>query len=180
MKYGTVERALASMYGADKVVETTFRARLKNMSRFGIPFGCNTGKGSKAEYSMNEVYQLIFALELAETGMLPITIDNTLRAWWERLLEDGGIKANCDASDQDTVLQVISPSVMSSKWTGGEEAILGWDKPRLHLFSRRVIIIPIGFRIHEFKALVPDYEEKKPIVVPQRKKGYPEAGVLSL
>jgi hypothetical protein len=82
--YADVEAALAKLYGAEHVQETTFRARLKNLKRLGLPWR-RPGKGSRLRYMMgSDILQLVVACEFAELGVDPKLIADIIQRDWKR------------------------------------------------------------------------------------------------
>jgi hypothetical protein len=81
--YGEVERALAQLYGANAVQQTTFRARLKHFRKNRIPWQ-QPGKGSRQRYTPVDYFQLLIACEFAEFGMDPHLIADIIHRHWRQ------------------------------------------------------------------------------------------------
>jgi hypothetical protein len=82
--YADVEAALAKLYAAEHVQETTFRARLKNFKRLGLP-SRRPGKGTRLRYMMaSDILQLVVACEFAELGVDPQLIVDIVQQDWKR------------------------------------------------------------------------------------------------
>jgi hypothetical protein len=79
--YARVETALAQVYQAEHVQKTAFRGRLKHFRKLGIPQH-NPGKGGRIQYGMQDVWQLMVCLELAEFGIDPNLIVKIVRQHW--------------------------------------------------------------------------------------------------
>jgi len=79
--YARVEAALARIYRAEDVQQTTFRARLKHFRKLGVPSD-NPGKGAHLAYTMRDVFQLMVCLELTEFGIAPGLIVKIVKRHW--------------------------------------------------------------------------------------------------
>jgi hypothetical protein len=77
--YAEVEAALAKLYEAEDVQQTTFRARLKHFRKLGIPEQ-TPGKGSRLRYTPADIFQLLLVCELSEFGINPHAITGDLVA----------------------------------------------------------------------------------------------------
>lgn len=67
--YAEVMKALAAIYRAsDETVRGALRGRVQNLQKFGVPIdvGAQTGRGRKIDYGREEIYQIVFCLELYE------------------------------------------------------------------------------------------------------------------
>ncbi len=114
--YQAVERALASLYGADDAARRgAFRARLDNLKRARV-LGLNPGKGQRNPYGPKEISKLLFALELEEFGITPAMIAKLFTERWvsfSDIISRAARKSRHD--DQDVVLW-IHPNMMSARW----------------------------------------------------------------
>ena len=82
--YADIEAALAKLYGAEHVRETTFRARLKHLKRLGLP-SRRPGKGTRLRYTKaSDILQLVVACEFAELGVDPHLIVDIVQQDWKR------------------------------------------------------------------------------------------------
>jgi hypothetical protein len=79
--YAEVEGALANLYAAKVVQQTTFRGRLKHFRKLQIPEE-QPGKGSRIRYSLPDIFQLLIAFEFAELGLDPHLIATIVRRHW--------------------------------------------------------------------------------------------------
>ena len=119
--YQAVERALASLYGADDAVRRgAFRARLDNLKRARV-LGVNPGKGQRNPYGQKEINKLLVALELEEFGITPAIIAKLFTERWESF---GDIISRAThksrRNDQDIVLWIY-PQLLSARWRGESE-----------------------------------------------------------
>jgi hypothetical protein len=116
--YAVVEDALATMYRSDPAQGKAFRGRLQNFQRLGVPLNLKPGKGKKISYTDAEIFQWMLCLELAEYGVTPSTITNTIKAYWGSHLLDAIRAAHQGSSDQNNdVFICFSPRLMSAPGT---------------------------------------------------------------
>ena len=119
--YQAVERALASLYGADDATRRgAFRARLDNLKRARV-LGVNPGKGQRNAYGPKEINKLLVALELEEFGVTPAIITKLLTERWESfgdIVSRAARKSRRE--DQDVVLWIF-PQLLSGRWRGKSE-----------------------------------------------------------
>ena len=73
--------ALVEVFDVGDARQGTFRARLQNFRKLGIP-ASNPGKGQRLRYSAGDLYQLLLALELTEYGLDPALVVKTIRDDW--------------------------------------------------------------------------------------------------
>ena len=119
--YQAVERALASLYGADDATRRgAFRARLDNLKRAKV-LGVNPGKGQRNAYGPKEIKKLLVALELEEFGVTPAIITKLLTERWESFGEIvSRAPRKSRREDQDVVLYIF-PQLLSGRWRGESE-----------------------------------------------------------
>jgi hypothetical protein len=79
--YAEVESALVEVFDVGDARQGTFRARLQNFRKLGIP-AKNPGKGQRLRYSVGDLLQLLLALELTEYGLDPALVVKTIRDDW--------------------------------------------------------------------------------------------------
>ena len=80
--YAEIEAALAQVFDVgDARQQGTFRARLQNFRKLGIP-AANPGKGQRLRYAADDVLQLLLALELTEYGLDPALVVKKIRDDW--------------------------------------------------------------------------------------------------
>lgn len=74
--YGEVENILARLHNIQDKDRKAFRARLRHFRNLGIPPLPKVGSGTRISYSLDELYELFFALELMQCGLSPATIEH--------------------------------------------------------------------------------------------------------
>jgi hypothetical protein len=57
-------------------------ARVKKVQRSGVPVGANVGKGPRARYSLDQMFQLLVVLELAELSVSLNTASYLVHTFW--------------------------------------------------------------------------------------------------
>jgi hypothetical protein len=119
--YQVVERALASLYGADDAVRRgAFRARLDNLKRAKV-LGVNPGKGQRNAYGPEEIKKLLVALELEEFGVTPAIIAKLFTERWESLSDIISRAAHKTRRDDQDIVLWIYPQLLSARWRGENE-----------------------------------------------------------
>ncbi len=74
--YGEVEDILARLHKIQDRDRKAFRAKLRHFRNLGVPPLPKVGSGTKISYSLDDVYELFFALELTQCGLSPSTIEH--------------------------------------------------------------------------------------------------------
>jgi hypothetical protein len=119
--YQVVERALASLYGADDAVRRgAFRARLDNLKRAKV-LGVNPGKGQRNPYGPKEISKLLVALEFEEFGITPAIIARLFTERWESFSDIISRAARKSRHDDQDVVLWIYPQLLSARWRGESE-----------------------------------------------------------
>jgi hypothetical protein len=83
--FGQVEKALASVNGIAEEHRSKLRARLQTWQKLKFPAGVNTGRGVKALYGLNEIFQLVIMMELLKRGLTPERAIAVTNRHWESL-----------------------------------------------------------------------------------------------
>lgn len=82
MSFGEMIDALVALYGVREDERARFVARVNKVQRAGVPVGTNKGKGARVRYTLDQFFQMLVVLELAE---LSISLNNAaemvLREW---------------------------------------------------------------------------------------------------
>jgi hypothetical protein len=118
--YQVIERALASMYGANDAVQRgALRGRLDNLKR-AKALGVNPGKGQRVVYDREAMIWLLIALELEEFGIAPTVIGALFAENRGKL----GKFVDKAARAEDFVL-TVQPAFLSASWRGrkGKDAL---------------------------------------------------------
>ncbi len=80
--YGTVEDALAVVFGAKPQVQRgALRARLKHLQRLGLP-GLKAGKGTRVRYNDTQAHQWLIAILLIEAFVDPTIAAQVIDKYW--------------------------------------------------------------------------------------------------
>jgi hypothetical protein len=116
--YAEVMKVLAELYRAgEDAVRGPLRGRIQNLQKLGVPLHGQVGKGKKLDYQRQQIYQLVFCMELAEIGLNPSQVASTVRVLWE--LAFGGAflaEAAVPSLDNDRILILVADQ-MSTAWT---------------------------------------------------------------
>jgi hypothetical protein len=81
--YLQVEAIIAAMSGVQD--REMIRRRFKYLQRMSYPPGSNTGRGRRAVLSLEQVLQVILAVELMQVGASPTRAIRILRTNWDEL-----------------------------------------------------------------------------------------------
>jgi hypothetical protein len=133
LTYAQAESILARLHeGAEATQRTTFRARLKNLKKLGIPLGSSPGRGKKITYSRDDLYQWAFCLECAQFGFDPTAVAETVKDAWPY------IKACFEQAEgpDDSILMAIDPAFMSKALKQRERFFV--DKSIMHVWPEQV------------------------------------------
>lgn len=76
LSFGQMLDVLMTLYGVREAERGRFVARVNKVQRAGVPIGTNVGKGPRVRYSLDQFFQLLIVLELAE---LSISLTNAAR-----------------------------------------------------------------------------------------------------
>ncbi|ACL63239.1 hypothetical protein [Methylobacterium nodulans] len=139
LTYGQMEEVLARVHGVQDVQDTTFRARMKHLSKLGIPVDFKTGeylkpgKGKRLEYKWSEIFQFVFCLECYQFGL-----DAT---WFTNVIKQYGGSINTHLSritfslaksyDIKDEYLVLVPSMMTWSFRKTEDVRFGSDTMQL-------------------------------------------------
>ena len=70
MRYGEIEKAIASLHGVTEQSSGVFRGRLRHFQKLGI-VPSSPGRGAKIDYDLKAAVDWAVAFELAELGIQP-------------------------------------------------------------------------------------------------------------
>ncbi|KAF0134884.1 MAG: hypothetical protein FD148_784 [Methylocystaceae bacterium] len=116
--YAEVMKALAAIYRAsDETVRGALRGRVQNLQKFGVPIdvGAQTGRGRKIDYGREEIYQMMFCLELYEIGLPPVHAVQIVRECWRSVLADEFKKEWQQPSGNDRIA-IVETNLLSGSW----------------------------------------------------------------
>jgi hypothetical protein len=116
--YGSVEQALADLFGADAATKTgALRGRLKHLQRLGLP-GIEAGKGARISYTKSQVAQWVYALLMSEAGIDPTVSVDLIKKYWTAYIERWTERATDDeARNGNPVFLTLRPRLMSGDWS---------------------------------------------------------------
>jgi hypothetical protein len=127
--YAVVETALAAALDVDAAAQQNqFRARLKHLSRLGLP-GIKAGKGARIEYTQDQVNQWLIALLMSEMGIDPVVTVDTIKKYWTHLKRWVGPATDDEATKGTTpnpVYFFLRPKLMSGAWTRKPKVEAEW------------------------------------------------------
>jgi hypothetical protein len=113
--YAVAEGILARLHGVDAEAQRgAFRGRLKHLKRLGIPLDSSPGKGKKIKYSIEQLYQWAFCLELEEFGLDPALISALVRRYWDDPLH--GIFKQAAIEPSRVRFCYVLPGFMAKSW----------------------------------------------------------------
>jgi hypothetical protein len=113
--YAEVETALAQLYDAKHVQRAAFRGRLKHIRKLKIPQE-QPGKGARIRYGLEDIYQLLIALEFAEFGVDPHLIATIIRRHWRLKTGLHTLIAYAEQFPGDDFHVAFEPRFMSFTW----------------------------------------------------------------
>ena len=123
--YADVERGLAAALNVDEDTQRgPFRQRLKHLQRLGLP-GVEPGKGTRIEYTDEQVAKLLIALLMSEVGIDPVAAVVVIQERWASLL-GRMVKQATDAEatankNPNPMFFTVRPKLMSKsypEWIG--------------------------------------------------------------
>jgi hypothetical protein len=156
--YAEVEDALGRMCRVPPDVQKkAFRGKIQHFQKLGIPLNLKPGKGRKNLYTEDEVFQWALCLELAEYGVHPSAIADTIRAYWKSHLLDAFRAAGQNETPKDDVLVCFSPHLVPDhpgRWGNGEPKGLG--EPKILRGEEAFLRAPLKAVLGKRVALFPD------------------------
>ena len=111
--YRRVEAALAKVFDAEDVQQAPFRAKLKHLRRSGLA-STTPGTGSRVDYTLSDVFQLVLALDLSQFGIDPVQIVKIVRHCWDR--GAGVLMQGLKPEDRDDVLAIVYAHCLDASW----------------------------------------------------------------
>jgi hypothetical protein len=111
--YKQVEALFADLYRAPPEGMGALRGRLKNLKRLGVPMGSHTGKGTRVDYTVEQVWEWAFCLELMECGLDPATIVRIVKEWHAQIR---GEFRRAAKDDRELFLVLYPLRLMSTSW----------------------------------------------------------------
>jgi hypothetical protein len=117
-----VSKIVAAIFGADeKGRRGALTARLQKLQKFGVPLGQRPGKGKRIDYRNEQLFQLIFALELEDIGIMPSQIERIIKGLWRYKIHGYFKTALKNIDAKDDMILIFELSQMTSTWAPGLE-----------------------------------------------------------
>jgi hypothetical protein len=118
-----VMTVLGSLYRAsEEATEGQLRSRVQNFQRLGIPIGLQLGKGKKISYARDEIYQLIYCMELSELGLMPSDVAYIVKTVWRERHATLFQHEWTGRNKQGDMLFIFAMASMSRTWQIGHYA----------------------------------------------------------
>jgi hypothetical protein len=115
--YAEVSKIVAAIFGADEQARRgALAARLQNLQKFGIPLGTNVGRGKKIDYRSEQIFQLVFCLELEDNGITPSQIGRIVKVLWKHRIHGYFKTALENIGAEDDMILIFELSQMTSTW----------------------------------------------------------------
>jgi hypothetical protein len=73
---------LLTLYGVRESERGRFVARVNKVQRAGVPIGTNVGKGPRVRYSLDQFFQLLVVMELAELSISLTNASLIVKDFW--------------------------------------------------------------------------------------------------
>jgi hypothetical protein len=128
--YAQVEAALRALFNVPASAEGSFRGRVRHLQRIGL-FGNAPGKGRRIPYTVVQTNEWMLALLLAQLGVDPVVIVNSVTRERTKLQEWILEATDDDALGGNEVFLESRPQLMSSAWFSKKAAgIIRFEKFR--------------------------------------------------
>jgi hypothetical protein len=128
--YAEVESALGALFGVPTSAQGSFRARVRHLQRIGLVDDA-PGKGRRITYTRFQTTEWMLALMLAEFGVDPVVIVNSIKAERKQLREWIGEATDAEALGGNQVFLTARPALMSDPWASKQRpGILRFEKFR--------------------------------------------------
>ena len=82
LSFGQMLDVLMSLYGVREAEQGRFAARLNKVRKAGVPIGANVEEGPASRYSLDQFFQLLVVIELAELSVPVATASLMVRNLW--------------------------------------------------------------------------------------------------
>jgi hypothetical protein len=116
--YAEIERALGTLFGVPASAQGSFRARVRHLQRVGL-VEVTPGKGRRISYTRIQAGEWMLALLLAEFGIDPVVIVNSIQRDREQLREWIAEATEEAALGGDEVFLTARPALMSEERSAG-------------------------------------------------------------
>ena len=193
VSYSPVEAALVRTYGVRKRDIGRFRARIAFLQKGGL-LGVSPGKGKALRYTPDLIHRLIFSTELAEFGVMPQAILETVADLWEsrirRIFERAEDAAMAPPGPNDIVMMLGGISLTVGGWTSTAKALPNVNGFPLHRLAGnldlllchsdpapRAVVVNLSERLRAFHAALVETHDltepvapAEPVAAPKRAK----------
>jgi hypothetical protein len=187
--YSVIDGALIRTYEVQERHLGRFRARITFLQKGGL-LGVSPGKGKALRYTPDLIHRLIFATELAEFGVMPQAVLETIADLWDSRIRSIFQRAEKAAGGQpgpdDVVLLLGGISLTVGGWTSTAKALPNVNSFPLHRLAAnldllmryddpppRALVVNLSARLRRFHDALAKHhhlhEESKP-TKPARKK----------
>jgi hypothetical protein len=171
--YSDVEPALVRTYGVQERDLGRFRARITFLQKGGL-LGVSPGKGKALRYTPDLIHRLIFATELAEFGVMPQAVLETVADLWDSrirsIFQRAEKTARGPAGPDDRVLLLGGISLTVGGWTSTAKALPNVNDFPLHRLAAnldllmryddpppRAMVVNLSARLRSFHNALADY-----------------------
>jgi hypothetical protein len=165
-RWAVIEAALAQAFRIDRKNLSAFRARLTVLQRGGLLGRENqVGKGTAIEYGRDEVWRLIFAVELMEAGFQPSMVLRIIKSLWVQKV--AGLFKQVAESKPGAAFLALEVSLMSDSWSNRLPEVLVFRPNQGILLTQRMgeraalTLLNVARRWREFEAAFKQGDEGK-------------------
>lgn len=113
LTFGQVEAILAEMEGVHNDRRGAFQSRLKQWQKMKFPQGVNVGRGVKAPYGADQLFQLVYMVELLRIGLTPDRAIEIVTAAWDTIRTGLTETVYCHAGDSSDHIHYVTLQIDS-------------------------------------------------------------------
>jgi hypothetical protein len=144
LSFAEAQFVVACVAGIAPDKQETFRSRLKQWQKMGFPEGTKVGRGVKADYGAQQVFQLVLLVKLLRIGLTPERAQTLIRTAWPRFMGGFAEALVCMANGEEHLHYfLIQLDALSDLTTPGgsdhlhtfvdvftdSEMLMAWDEP---------------------------------------------------
>jgi hypothetical protein len=112
LPFGQLEKGFIRILWIEESQKGAFRGKLKHLQKLGLPGGQH-GKGRRIAYTREVGFQLLIALLLAQLGIDPVLVVQTVKEQWKTVLAPAIEAAVARGQVTNPVYLVVRPKLMS-------------------------------------------------------------------